>query len=222
MLSFIPVQLWNRHKKGKIINYTKKNKEELVTNSQNKYWLRSIIARFISGYLRYSLFQVSYIPSHTIRNFLYKYMYLVDMSDKSVIHYGAEIRATHKLKIGKGSIIGDRAILDARNGITIGENVNCSSDVAIWTEQHDHRDPYFECNSGNDFAVKIGNRAWIGPRVTILHGVTIEEGAVVAAGAVVTKDVAPFSIVAGIPAKKIGNRNTELKYEFSGKSVFFY
>lgn len=144
------------------------------------------------------------------------------MMEKSVLHFGAEIRAPQKLVIGKGSIVGDRAILDARNGIIIGENVNFSSEVAIWTEQHDHRDPLFNCNSGDNYQVIIGNRVWLGPRVTVLHSVTIGEGAVVAAGAVVTKDVEPFTIVAGIPARQIGIRNPNLIYEFSGESGYFY
>jgi acetyltransferase-like isoleucine patch superfamily enzyme len=63
---------------------------------------------------------------------------------------------------------------------------------------------------------------WISPRVTFLNSVATGEGAVVAAGAIVTEDIEPFTIVAGIPAKKIGNRNTNLKYEFSGNPGLFY
>lgn len=66
------------------------------------------------------------------------------------------------------------------------------------------------------------DRAWIGPNTIILHSVHIGEGAVVAAGAVVTKDVEPYTIVAGIPAKKVGDRNRDLKYEFNGKYSPFY
>ena len=68
----------------------------------------------------------------------------------------------------------------------------------------------------------IGNRAWIGPGTTILHSVNIGEGAVIAAGAVVTKDVEPFAIMAGIPARKIGERNHNLRYEFNGYPAPFY
>lgn len=59
----------------------------------------------------------------------------------------------------------------------------------------------------------IGSRAWIGYRAIILPGIKIGEGAVVGAGAVVTKDVLPFTIVAGNSARKIGERNRELKYQ---------
>ncbi len=60
--------------------------------------------------------------------------------------------------------------------------------------------------------VVIGDRAYVATRSTILPGVTIGEGAVVAAGAVVTKDVAPFTIVGGVPARFIGERPRDLDY----------
>jgi acetyltransferase-like isoleucine patch superfamily enzyme len=55
-------------------------------------------------------------------------------------------------------------------------------------------------------AKAVGDDAWIGSNCIILPNVSIGEGAVVAAGAVVTKDVEPFSIVAGVPARKIKMR----------------
>ena len=116
------------------------------------------------------------------------------------------------LTIGKGSIIGDRAILDARHGgIIIGKNVN------------DYNDPYFRCTNIKGGTINVKDRAWIGPNVIILHGVTVGEGAVVAAGAVVTKDVPPYTLVGGVPAKVIGKRNEDLRYEFDGSGYLpFY
>ena len=180
------------------------------------------VAFYIRGYMRYMDFQTGLIPSHHIRNFIYRRIFLVQMEQKVIICWGAEIRCPGKLKIGKGSIIGDKALLDARNGITIGKNVNFSSNISIYTEQHDHRDPMFRCNSSDAFSVNIGDRAWIGPNAIILHGVHIGEGAVVAAGSVVTKDVPPFTIVAGVPARKIGLRNKNLCYNFDGKPIPFF
>lgn len=127
----------------------------------------------------------------------------------ATIYHGFEIRGAQHLRIGARSSIGNGAILDARAGITIGDDVNLSTAVHIWTGQHDPQSAEFAYESA---PVTIGNRAWVSTRVTILPGVTIGEGAVVAAGAVVTSDVAPFTMVGGVPAKVIGSRTTSLRY----------
>lgn len=185
--------------------------------------LKSVIRRYLDGYIRYMQFQVSYIPSHHIRNLIYKRVYLVKMMPKSIIYFGAEIRGSYNLKIGEGAIIGDKAVLDARRGgIEIGDNVQLGSFVKLWTGSHDHDDPYFRSTPGKRGPIKIGNRAWLGPNVTVLHSVTIGEGAVIAAGSVVTKDVEPYAIMGGIPAKKIGERSHDLRYQFNGEYSPFY
>ena len=189
--------------------------------SKRRKWLKKLIGRYYLGLIRYYDIQVGMLPSHRLRNFIYKTVFGVRMAENAVIYFGSEIRAHENLVIGRGSIIGDKAILDARNGIRIGENVNFSSGVSIWTEQHDHRDPYFKCNSSEHFEVVIKDRAWIGPNVIILHSVTIGEGAVVGAGSVVTKNVSPYTVVGGIPAKEINKRTSELKYTFDGEYMPF-
>jgi acetyltransferase-like isoleucine patch superfamily enzyme len=212
-IALLPISFFFRRKR-RLCRTHKLQYNKIKYNTIIKYIL--VLQRYINGYIRFTLFQVAKIPSHHIRNFLYKKIYGVQMAQNSIIYFGAEIRSPERLIIGKGTIIGDNAILDARNGIEIGENVNLSSKVSIWTEQHDHRDTFFRCNSNSKFSVKLGHRVWLGPNVTLLPGVEIGEGAVVAAGAIVTKNVEPFSIVAGIPAKKIGDRNRNLQYIFHG------
>jgi acetyltransferase-like isoleucine patch superfamily enzyme len=191
--------------------------------SRQKTSFKEKLLLIAEGFLWHSMTVTGKIPSHHLRNFLYRHIYLVDFHKTATIYNSVEIRAPYNLKIGKGSIIGNKSVLDARRGgITIGDNVNLSTGVWLWTGQHDHQDPYFRSVEGRRGPIIIGNRAWIGPRVTILHSVTIGEGAVVAAGAVVTKNVEPFTIVAGIPARKIGDRNHDLRYEFDGSYIPFY
>lgn len=168
--------------------------------------------------LRYSLYWIGFIPIHKLRKLLYSGLG-VKFEPGVVMHFKTEIRAPWNLSIGKRSIIGDNAILDARNYLTIGSNVQLSSNVSIYTMQHNHRDPFFGVEFDRPMHVKIGDRAWIGSNVMILPGVNIGEGAVCCAGSVVTKNVEPYTIMAGVPAKKIGERTHDLCYEFSGKAA---
>ena len=186
---------------------------EVTLDNHNSISIKTKLMNFADGYYRLYIHWVSFIPSHHLRNFIYKHCLMVRIGEGSIIYYGADFRATYLLNIGSHSIIGDKCTIDARvNGVTIGDNVNISSNVSMWTDQHDYNDPWFRSLPGKRGAITIKDRAWIGPNVTILHSVTIGEGAVVAAGSVVTKNVEPYTLVGGIPAKKIGERNKELKY----------
>lgn len=92
----------------------------------------------------------------------------------------------------------------------IGDNVNISSHVQLIIGNYLVDDPYFK---DTYLPIKIGNRVWIGTRVIILSGVTIGDGAVIGAGAVVTKNIPPYTVWGGVPAKYIKDRNKNLKYE---------
>ncbi|HPU00025.1 MAG TPA: DapH/DapD/GlmU-related protein, partial [Armatimonadota bacterium] len=81
--------------------------------------------------------------------------------------------------------------------------------VHLITAQHDMNDPDF----ANVLApIVIEDYVWIGSRATVLPGVRIGRGAVVAAGAVVTRDVAPLTVVGGVPARPIGERKPGMRY----------
>jgi maltose O-acetyltransferase len=100
-----------------------------------------------------------------------------------------------------------RCLLDGRKfQIRTGSNVSIGPEATILTLGHEPRSPVFADRGGD---VVIGDRVWIGYRAIVLPGVTIGEEAVVGAGAVVTKDVDPYAIVAGNPARKVGERAVE-------------
>ncbi|MGM9705813.1 MAG: acyltransferase [Prevotella sp.] len=185
------------------------------TGVKSKIWV------YVNGYVRYLGVRVGMIPSMRIRLFIYRHVLKTKIDRNAIVYYGAVIRAAEGVHVGEGSIIGDCAKLDGRFGIEIGRNVNLSTGVWIWTAQHDYNSPTFS-SDGKCGKVTIGDRAWIGGRVIVLPGVNIGEGAVVASGAVVTKDVEPYTLVGGVPAKKIGERNRELTYEFDGGHIPFY
>lgn len=175
-----------------------------------KYWEKL----FRKGWQRYMLYQVGLIPSHHVRRFVYRALG-AEIGKNVVFHFKTEIRGIHRLKVGAGTIIGDNALLAAQRGLTIGENVNISSNVSIYSGAHDHQDPFFHSTPRTTRPITIGNRVWISSNAIILTGVNIGEGAVCCAGCVVTKDVEPFAVVAGIPARKIGERPHDLRYEFN-------
>lgn len=164
----------------------------------------------------FALTIVGYIPLHQFRLLAYR-MSGMKIGRQSSVHWRARFFHPWKLQIGDNSIIGNDAMLDARSGITIGNNVNISMGAWIWTLQHDPQDPLFRSVGAR---VVIEDYAWISSRVTILPGVTIGRGAVVAAGAVVSTDVEQYSIVGGVPAKKIGMRTQELKYTLNFHKSF--
>ncbi len=188
-----------------------------ILDKSYHYWEKL----FRKGWQRYMLFHISLVPSHHLRRFVYKALG-AEVGKNVVLHFRTEIRSIHKLKIGKGTIIGDNALLDARSGLTIGENVNISSNVSLYTYQHDHRDPYFRCTSDNTKPIIIGNRVWLGSNVIVMPGINIGKNAVCCAGCVVTKDVEPYAVVAGIPAKKVNERPKDLRYDFKGRAVRLY
>ena len=136
----------------------------------------------------------------------------------SMINPGVRVYDPENIKVGDDSIIGDSAILDGRALLRIGSHVDIATEVMIYNSQHDIHDPSF---TAIEKLVVIEDYVFIGPRVIILPGVTVGRGAVIAAGAVVTSDVESMSIVGGVPAKKIGNRNIkELSYRLRRRELF--
>jgi acetyltransferase-like isoleucine patch superfamily enzyme len=114
-----------------------------------------------------------------------------------------------KLKIGSGTYIGESNNIRAAGGsISIGNNCLISQQVSIIATDHGiAKDQLIQSQAWiKKGDIVIGNDVWIGCSSQILSGVTIGTGAIIAAGSLVNKDVAPYSIVAGIPAKFIKNR----------------
>ena len=115
----------------------------------------------------------------------------------------------YNIEIGANTVINRYTYLDGRIPLRIGNNVNVSHYTLIQTLTHDAQSADFVCL---ERPVRIDDHAWIGARALICPGVTVGEGAVVGAGAVVTRDVAPYTIVVGNPARPIGERTRDLRY----------
>jgi acetyltransferase-like isoleucine patch superfamily enzyme len=153
---------------------------------------------------------ISSFPSHTIRNLFYSKAMKFHIGEESTIFLGCRFDASKTLHLGDFSVINANCRLDTRGTITIGNRVSISDSVMILTADHEVDDKYFV---GRTREVIIEDYAWIGTRALILPGVTIGKGAVIGAGSVVTKNVAPYAVVAGVPAKVIRRRSEDLDYK---------
>lgn len=115
-----------------------------------------------------------------------------------------------KVSLGDYSGIGINAKIYGQ--CNIGKYVMMGTDVTIITRNHKHARvdiPMMEQGFEQEMPVTIEDDVWIGDKVVIMPGVTVGTGSVIAAGAVVTKDVLPYTIVAGVPAKVIKHRKEE-------------
>ena len=119
--------------------------------------------------------------------------------------------------IGEHSHVNPGCLIDYRGGVEIGSCVSISHRVMLITGGHDVQSKEF-CEIRKP--IKVCDYVWIGAGATILQGVEIGEGAVVAAGAVVVDDVPPYTVVGGVPARKIDERAKGLDYKCYTTNIF--
>lgn len=116
------------------------------------------------------------------------------------------IASPWNINLGNLTSIGNRSWVYALDKITIGEKCCIGEYVKLLTGYHDITTWNFAFKSK---PITIGSCVWIATGAMILPGVTIGDGAVVAAGSVVTKDVAPWTVVGGNPARFLKNREMQ-------------
>lgn len=143
---------------------------------------------------------------------------------------GDSEKAPSRIAIGAGSTVKHDAMIFAKSAtivlgrrcgvgryteisaqdsqVTIGDDVRIAGHVWIGTSNHVFADPdrSIATQGAVQLPVFIEDDVWIGEKATVLPGVTIGRGSVVAAGAVVTRDVPPYSVVGGVPARLIKRR----------------
>lgn len=139
-----------------------------------------------------------------------------DMRDgRLMIATGAEICAFvilapygGEIALGSNIYVGPHTVLYGHGGLRIGTGTLIAAHVTIVPTAHCFEDPGRAIREQGEAArgIQIGDDVWIGCGARILDGVTIGSGAVVGAGSVVTRDVAPLSVVVGVPAKPVRSR----------------
>ena len=142
-----------------------------------------------------------------IRNLVFRRV-LQEFGKGSTIDYKTYIRYPSRVRIGSRTTINRGCLFLASHHfrnveISIGNHVAVAPEVCFLAAGHDYTQLGLPDTAAS---IVVGNDVWIGARSIILQGVTIGQGAIVAAGSVVTKDVPPYTVVAGVPAAAIKRR----------------
>lgn len=134
----------------------------------------------------------------------------VKIGHGALIHCGQKPlnRERKNVVIGENSYIGPNSVLLGEGGIEIGKNCEIAPGVVITAQQHtfSRKDVPIKEQPSESAMVSVEDDVWIGCNASILPGITIGKGSVVGAGAVVTKDIPPYSVAVGVPAKVIKRR----------------
>ena len=166
---------------------------------------------FIYGFFKLIQSFIMWLPFSYIRLIWCK-IFCIKVGRHVYVSRHVDLLSPWKGIIGNNVVINKNTILDMRGNLAIGNNVDIAQGVNIWTAEHNVKSCMHEMITA---PVIIEDYVWIASRATVLPGVTIGKGAVIAANSVVTKNVEPYSIVGGIPARRIGERNKELDYELN-------
>lgn len=136
------------------------------------------------------------------------------LSNQVLLNRGVDIKTTRKgncqIEIGESTVIGPYTCIAGPGHIKIGTSCLIASHGGIYASQHIFADPNREIRTQGVTreGIVIEDDSWLGAGVQVLDGVTIGRGSVIGAGAVVTKDIPPYSIAVGVPARVISNRKS--------------
>jgi len=127
------------------------------------------------------------------------------------------------IKIGHNCFIGEFNVMRGQGGISIGNNVYTGPMAQIVAVNHVYSDPHKLIREQGITAqgITIEDDVWLGANAVVVDGVSIGQGSIIGAGAVVTKDIPPYSIAVGAPAKVVKDRRRLNKDSRQGAEVFF-
>jgi putative colanic acid biosynthesis acetyltransferase WcaF len=178
---------------------------DLARGELYPYPAKTYLARALWMLVQATLWKLCARPAHSLRPYILR-LFGCRTSENVYISGSAWIEMPWLLECGHLVTIGQRAILYNLGGLSIGNQTVLSQDVYICGGTHDYTDPTYPLLRKR---ITIGNGVWIAAGAFIGPGVTIGDGAVVGARAVVMRDVEPWTVVAGNPARVIKRR--ELK-----------
>jgi acetyltransferase-like isoleucine patch superfamily enzyme len=168
---------------------------------------KKIVKKILYGMYRISPFYKRYKVSRTA---ILEKKKLIKLADHCEIQDYVIIRTyEHPVTIGKYSQINPYTVIYGGDGVTIGDYVMIAPHCMIVAGNHNHNQlemPMRFAVSYSKGPIVIEDDVWIGANCTITDGITIGKGAVIGANSVVTKDVKPYDVVGGVPAKFIKSR----------------
>ena len=136
----------------------------------------------------------------------------VVMEDGVIVNRNCMIQAkAGAIRLGRRTTIGSNSVIVSLAGVELGDSVLVAGGCYISAGAYHTDDTgraIMDQGAYSKGPIKIGDHVWIGTGAIILDGITVGRGAIIGAGAVVTKDVSKEAIVAGVPARVIGNRGT--------------
>jgi maltose O-acetyltransferase len=159
------------------------------------------------------------LPGHRFRMWVLRQIGGWRIGEGTIIDRGVGFTARGGVTIGRRCLVNRGVTLDGRGGLTIGDLVNISPEVMCLTADHDPDSATFE---GRFRPVEIGSRCWLATRCTVMPGAVLGEGVVVSAGSVVSGKVDDWSIMSGVPAVKVRERDPEAQGSLPSPRRWFH
>jgi putative colanic acid biosynthesis acetyltransferase WcaF len=173
-----------------------------ANRAATKYTWRELARRVLWGLIGWPLFRLSPRPCFAWRRFVLR-RFGAQVGRQVHLYPSTEIYFPWNLSIGDWSAVGEGALVYNLGPVTIGSRVTISQRAHLCAGTHDFRDPAMPLRKP---PIVIADQVWVCADAFIGPGVTVGEGAVVGARAVAMRHVAPWTIVAGNPARLVGKR----------------
>jgi maltose O-acetyltransferase len=159
---------------------------------------------------------ITHVPVYSLRHMYLRGILRIGLGRGSSIHMGCFVTG-RRIVVGERSVVNRECYLDGRVGLEIGNRVSVAPQSYLLSLTHDPQSPQFATVGAKTV---VSDYVWVGVRAVVMPGVRLGKGCVVGAGAVVTQDVDEYCIVAGIPARKIGERTRDLDYNPAYRPYF--
>lgn len=169
---------------------------------QSSQSLVNRLGRLAWGIVEWLLFRPSPRPAHAWRAALLR-LFGARLGPHCHIYPGARIWAPWNLHCDDAACIADGAVVYNPAPVRLGSHAVVSQQAYLCGAGHDIDDPAFPMVSR---PIRIGAYAWVAARATVQAGVSVGEGAVLALGSVATRDLAPWTVYAGVPARPLRAR----------------